>query len=174
MELSEIAQTIERDVPSPHRDVFHDGVAQGIVISEQGFPDAVLPRLDQYSMITARPMHNGLRIGLWRLFKSDPLQGIAIAQAYPRKYHNALFEELGWLLGSDYIEDLSVGWVSWKHRIPEHSRCALAHGRVSGLVDESPCRGSSLCFPGGANQVDPGMPVHGMERSWLGRDPDHG
>lgn len=132
MSVDEMAQQIESIVPKPHRDVFHDGVAQAIVEQYSGDPERVLPEIQRYQRVSHQPLYNGVRIALWRVFATDVLQGLAIAQAYPSEYHAALMEELGWLLGDQYVNDLATDSKEWVGRALPNTECALLHGLVRG------------------------------------------
>ena len=132
MSVDDMAQQIEAIVPKPHRDVFHDGVAQAIVEQYSGDPERVLPEIQHYQQVSHQPLYNGVRIALWRVFATDVLQGLAIAQAYPSEYHAPLMEELGWLLGDQYVNDLAADSIEWGGRALPKTECALLHGMVRG------------------------------------------
>ena len=130
--LSETAQLIESIVPKPHRDVFHDGVAQAIVAHFNGDPIRVLPEIEVYRSLSRQPLYNGVRIGFWRLYRADVVQGLAMSQAYPVDYHASLMEEFGWLIGDHYIQSISEEWSVWKAHALPNTQCVLIHGMVRG------------------------------------------
>lgn len=132
LSVDEMAAQIESIVPKPHRDVFHDGVAQAIVEQYSADPERVLPEIQHYQNMSHQPLYNGVRIALWRIFASDVLQGLAIAQGYPPEYHAAFMEELGWLLGDQYVNDLATDSKEWIGRALPNTECALLHGVVRG------------------------------------------
>ncbi len=125
-------RAIDQSIPSQYRKGMYFGPIQWMVEELEGDPEKILPMLKDVPERAQFAIVNGIRIGLLLLFQKKPEDAIPYALSYPKRFHDEIFEELGWWVGQNDGDKVEK-FQSIVEKIPKANWPALYHGYIRGL-----------------------------------------
>jgi len=126
------AEAIDRAVPRQYREYIYYGPIQYMTRQLHGDPKQVMPRLKDLPPQMKPHIKNGLRIGLLLHYNEDLREAVQVILQYPPEYHEDMFEEHGWWMGQNLVDDVKQV-EAIIDLVPEKLKAESYHGYIRGL-----------------------------------------